>query len=253
MKAICSVCGTESGSTRNTVCKTCRAELPTHFSKRIFKIEPYELGFIHNYESNPDFKRYERTSGLGRLGIDEAHGLISIDDRKAAGKSIPFLIKILDIDECGLYPTNVKANRNRILCDAEFCMRFVPTGTEYKFVIKRSIVCEYRRIDATHVEWVEPTSISFLRNIINTTFRIAAEKYADHTKIPEAKNALELVQAKALYMLDGEYTLDELKQRRNLLSKAFHPDVSGADTHDCEKRILDAFQILKLHAKEQAK
>lgn len=50
--------------------------------------------------------------------------------------------------------------------------------------------------------------------------------------------------AKILFMINGDYTLDELKSRYHKLQKAFHPD-NGEGDSEASQKINDAYAVLK--------
>lgn len=242
----CSVCGAP-GAKRfedGFLCDKCKNMLPDIIKKYKQRYSLYDISMILAYESQGFIKSYSKTASLGTLSIDEAHGLLALDSDSLSKRKRPLILSVLDIENISLYPTNIKAVSHNVRCDAEIVLTACRPELTIRRTVKRNITCDYKRVDGHHVEWFEHASISFMRNIINQTYKTEAEKYDERYSRRSQKYNDDVLNAKALYMLDEVFTERELKERRNALSKVFHPDVGYVQGGECMRKITEAYNTL---------
>ena len=60
-----------------------------------------------------------------------------------------------------------------------------------------------------------------------------------------SKDDINYLKAKSLFMVNDDYSIDEIKKTRNLLLNIFHPDNEGNGSNEKSKIINLYYQILK--------
>ncbi len=194
------------------ICSDCRKKIPRIIN--ISKYNDYTLNHIIDYElSLPTFSQ---TSHLGCFGLDEVNRMIRVDD---------VIFKLVDIEKISLICKNPYADKyNYVYTDIELYAKVSSPSIEFNRVISKHIKCN-SEIKGDQIEWKEPSMVSMMRNLINTSYRLALEDYIDNRiKIED-----DVKFAEKLFMLSRGYDEAELKQRRNQYMKIFHPDEGGDD------------------------
>ncbi len=242
----CTICNSQLSSfgkkriQNGFICKSCYQKIPEVFHKGIEQYSDLRLKTILDYEEDMKSRKFDVSASYGDLALDELHGLFAIKAR--VGYDI---FNAIDIKEIGLLCTDISANNNDVVkCNVEFrCLLEYPK-VEIKEIIKRNVICKSKRTDKTHIEYQLPGDLEVFKIIFNQTINNAVSKYVNKEIGDESitKHDLEIIKAKALFMIDDYYDEEMLKSQRDKLLKTFHPDNFGDDYYTT--RIIKAYEFL---------
>lgn len=230
------------------ICKDCCGKLPKVTLNQISNLRHFEIMDLIENTEREKLKKFEATASYGKLHIDEFNGLFAISDKlDKDGKPMNSrdIFKCTDLMEAGVYcvkPTVTK--NNKVICNIEFKFRLIRPVIDVKLTLKVGTACFSKRTDSNHLEWDEPGDLSMFRNMFNQMLRTENEKYAnplrDYFLNPEN---VELFKAKTLFMVDDEYTEEEIRSQRKRLMKVYHPD-ADENTSEYAKKINEAYRLL---------
>lgn len=235
----------------NAVCKECKKSLPTVLDYKNSTDDFIKEVVKYEQESS---KIFECTSHFGSLYLDEMNGKIAYSKNgRKEPKEKCNIFDVKDIENITLTMTDPVVDKKKIFCDILLNVHLKSPSIHFCKPIKKRAECEYKRISDTKVKCSEPKELTIARNLFmqmveNNVSRLQKLLYIQN-EIQEQAKTCSLRQAEALFMLDKGYTLEDVKRSRNILIKAFHPDVSGLDGSYAEK-INNAFEVLRKECKD---
>lgn len=219
------------------ICKDCKKSLPNLFALKNLTEEQVFWLNSRKYEMR-------KTAELGIFSIDESHALIGVKKGREVN-----VFSLLDMSEISLVCTHIrrKGNSNMYVCNIELTFR-LNCNLSYKGTIKYNEPCEVvteamkRTLSVT-----EPAILCLLRDILNKSIKI---QYSDSKlileRLSELESKKEILAAKSTLMLPDVFTEEELKDHRNSLLKAFHPDNnSDPNSNDFTFKINTAYKVLR--------
>lgn len=190
----------------------------------------------------------EPTASLGTLHIDERNCYLGISTFPWYNKHTCQWYKITDIVNPGLYCAKPRMNKRNVLVDCEFVCDVPSQGLHIKKIVKSRICCLHHKYakDSHYEEWEEPGSISIMRGIINQTYSNAVRN-----EIQEWANRLRFIednlyeQALCAFMLNDTYTMNELQERYNGLSKLYQNTECSKLLQKYYEMLLQKFNIME--------
>ncbi|MBO4847065.1 MAG: J domain-containing protein [Lachnospiraceae bacterium] len=236
------------------ICKDCSQLMPSS-TLRSLKMEPASTvkRLIDITRSNiPRYRKiFDETSHFGNIHIDERNGLIALCSNREIkdGKlksSCKNIFSVLNVQDCNFNIKTESSSENAV----KVSIHFILVLAEPNITIKEQIghaTCNAHRVDYEHISYSEPSALTLFRSIFVGMLRQTWEKYdymQSHNFI--SPQAVELTLSRALFMVDEQYTLNEIKRQRNRLIKAFHPDSNkDIDATKYTEKINNAYKILK--------
>jgi hypothetical protein len=217
------------------ICKDCAAKVPSVIRGKLSNYYDLELKTIIDKmqfvkERNDKFIA---TASYGKLHIDEVHGLFAVSDKVNADGVLSDTSSIfycLALTEVGLYCTDPTAQKGKVTCNVEFSCSMSQVNIAFKTRIKTGANCDFKKEAGNQLSWSEPGDLSLFRSMFNQMIATEAEKLrTNYSKRFETQATLDLFRAETLFMLDGEYTEEDVKKMHNRLAKAFHPDTTDID------------------------
>lgn len=254
---ICVLCGSKAGlfpkkSYSGCLCKDCLSLIPSSI-----QLSSADADFLKTIieKTTERKKRFECTAFYGTLFIDGIHNMFCISKQQRGGVPLQFgdIYYITELKEVGLYCTNVRnvgSRIPRIVCDVK--IRVKTDNAFAEFLIIRGESCSFKKT-GDGIEWYEPAKLSMFRSLFNQM--IENEVFGAWRKLEDVKKIeAELSQmhhseswARGVFFFrdNDEVTNDELKKRRNMLVKLFHPDVGSESASDAiMTQINEAFHLL---------
>lgn len=232
--ANCVLCGNQAGALAHkcrsgAICKACNKKIPSFI--KASQMDADDIMRFFDYENKDIIKKFNYSSNLGRLYIDEAHGLFAISDNIKT--DMPCVFHVSDIEAVALYCTDVKSQRENIYCDVELSAEIRNPHMSFKVKILTNEKCAYTRIDATHVEWKEPPVISMFRDMFNQMVKNELSSVKAIIDAFESKEIMEIIVARSMFNLPEDYTMEELEKHKDITMNAFSNN----------KAVLDNLQI----------
>ena len=198
--------------------------------------------------------KFQSTYDFGLLHIDEANHLFVLCDNKqlrpngVLKQPVKDIYMLKDIED---YNITMKSVNPDYSGPAELELSLI----EPHLFLKLNIVDKVNPIieqDEQSAYIKENPSVLDCRQRLYYSIQAAKISYSNkiyqsaNTKIAlkETFDNSALDKAKAMFMLEDGYTLEDIKRQRNLLLKAFHPDANNTDQSDYAKRIIDAYKVL---------
>lgn len=228
-------------TTDGFICKKCYKKIPYFIRHKHPDMLVTQINLLTDYFKESNKKNYDATASLGILEIDEINGVFALKENNTLYK-----FDCLDIKEGELICTNIKADKyNNVFCDIEFRCIMDNPNIDFKIRIKKNIKCKKHHISIKSIEWGEPSELSMFRNLFNSMIKKQIDKYSKKVKDTIIRKAdIEYLKAKSLYMIDDEYTLEEINTTKKQLLRVFHPDEQDGDNNK-SKIILKYYEILK--------
>lgn len=280
MDKTCDICDStfKTKKIKNGIlCGSCFKRLPFFLKPHKSRLSLETASAFLSYSEQAGRDGFRLTSHYGALAVDETRGIIGLADsektllkidkpsllrriwRRIRGTAFDsdtainsgkiFLVPLEEIDGIGLYCKSPTANKKGVFCDIEFSIRIDSIGLDKAFIVKRRASCPSKRKDATHLVWDEPGTLSVFRNIIQGMIDGRTRLLSESQKvILRSERDIATVRAMALFMVEDGYTRETLRHRRNVLLKAFHPDISeldGASSAFCTRAITESYKILE--------
>lgn len=249
----CIVCGKPVQALSGTklkngkICKDCAAKLPSMMIEGVPYLQDYTLKHAISYVAE-NMERFSVTASFGDLHIDEIHGLFAIskgltpDGKPKSGNNV---FSIYQLTEVGLTCTSPRVDHNNVLVDAEFMCRLEDPYITVKTLVKKSLRCQTKRVDNSHVSWEEPSDMAMFKTLFNQMLTGAWEK-VNQILCGKTVYEFELEKARAIFMLPKDYTASDLKKARRLMMKVYHPDKALGEDVTREAQILnEAHDLLK--------
>lgn len=231
------------------ICSNCYKKIPYVLHNNIAGYSDITLSYVIDY-CKKLYDQFEETAHYGDLLIDEFHGLLAFKKKENIA-----VFDVLDIEDIGLYCTNACANQyNKVTCDVEVNCILSHPSIKIKHIIKKKISCKSKKISENKIEWEEPGDLSMFRSMIEQMYITKIKKHSSNYKeYLKTYNSIELLKAKALFMIDEEstYDADYLKRQRNILIKNFHPDESHFSNEESTRYtqiINNAYHLLMENA-----
>lgn len=199
-------------------------------------------------------KSFKATSSFGNLYLDSVNKMICIS--KGGTSDNPFhlcdIYSIYDLKQISFHCVNVRnigQKTDNIVCDVEifFATDFI-TG---RSIIVKNEPCNFTYNNNRQIEYSEPVKLGVFRNIFNQM--IEDEKFKIENKLEDIRKGMKQINnesgavdwAKGVLMLDkgNNYTDREIKEHRNYLMKALHPDTNNVPV-EFSQMVNKAFKIL---------
>lgn len=236
------------------ICNACLSRIPFYFSKNLDSYSYEEISSIIEWEhekKNGLKQIFFTTSSYGYLHIDSLHHLIAIGNANdfEKGKPVNNDVLIIEIENMNNVSFDVDVDRS--------------STEEINGSILMSIAVDVPNIELKNVlikknETIIPT----MANENSVTFSLPPDVELIWNEIYEIKEQLvnhdfllsgnqrDIDRAMGLYMVEDEFTLDQLKKQRNILMKAFHPDIDTTEGADERSQfVIKAYELLKPFAK----
>lgn len=251
-KKIASIFSHRTGSF--CICNNCMSELPFYFSKHIEDYSYEEiLSIIHwEKEKKNGLKQiFFTTSSYGYLHIDSLHHLIAIGNANdfEKGKPINNDVLIVEIENLNNATFDVNVDRSSTEeINGSILMSIavdVPNIELKNILIKKNETIIPTMVNEDSVIFSLPPDVELIWNEI---YEIK-EQLINHDFLLSG-NQRDIDRAMGLYMVEDEFTLDQLKKQRNILMKAFHPDNDTTEGSDERSQfVIKAYELLKPFAK----
>lgn len=242
------------------ICKKCLKKMPNLISSSISDFESEEIKQVKSYMENNHQKLleiFEVTDFFGSLFIDQYHGYFALHNPcKVTHKKLPKkcrdIYEFSNLTDAGFLCKNVRnitiSGVSLVAMDVEFYFSLSYPHISVRTVIGSGVPCDMVRNSKGTIDYTEPAKLTMFRNQIN---QILQNNYAKNRRYQEnvtsdANQNTEIIKAMALFMLDENFTKEDLKRQRNRLMKTFHPD-SGADNTNMDvyaQKINDAYKLL---------
>lgn len=237
------------------ICMECSSKIPIVVRGDIIEYTDIEISNIIDYQLKAretlkkHFKGFLSTASYGDLLIDENSGYIGINK----GKELD-LFFCLDLKDVGISCTNIRVEgNNSVYADIELRCLFNKPNIIFETIIKKHVKCPITKNSPTDVEVREPNDLIMFKNLFNQMLKNADRNVGKKLmSILKNKNSLELLKAQTLFMVDEDYTLEDIKETKRILMKAFHPDEGNTSNIKYSQRINEAFKILKDSLEEDA-
>lgn len=233
------------------ICKDCRKYFPSVLS--LAEYQPETVKNIIEYEKECG-AGFECTAHLGNLFLDEMNLMFAYSERgREEPKRKNNVFRVKDIDDIALSLSEPTVMRGNIYCDILLTVHIHSPRLHFCRPIKRRVYCECERVDAKSVRYEEPKELAIIRSLFN---QMIVNSVSEMKKLLYLQGRYReqivdgsLREAEILFMLDEGYTYDDVKQSRNLLMKAFHPDINDIDDKYAQK-INEAFKVLRKECKK---
>lgn len=243
------------------ICSKCLNKLPYYLRGHNFTFETFqealELIEFNRVLYGKDFKE---TRSYYSIHIDTQNYLFYLSD-KIFGNPIDettLFLRFQDIDEFDLIfsPDTYKEGTFADKIKGNVLMRLRMNDPEfyYEETVAYGVYAKVKKnLFSSKTTISEPSDLTDFLTFFNAA-RMAApgadeeeDTYYEDNDSEYEQAAVELAQAKALFMIDdlSKITIDELKAQRNRLMKTFHPDASASTDTKYAQKINDAFEILK--------
>lgn len=261
--AKCDICGKDTGfmpfaCADGHICKDCEALIPSVLKKYarsegLFLVKNW-INYTKKYIKGLR-KKFVVTSSCGMLHIDEWHGLFAICDKKhikddKLPDSCTDIFSALFLADYGITINNAVASETSVKVDVVFhCVMNKPNVQFTKTLC--TVSCYAKRINDEQITYTEPSDLTLFRSLFYQAIVNARDRYQNKIfKDFISPDAVALMKARALFMVDDGYSLDEIKKQRNRLIKAFHPDEHSLSEEVEEltgytELINNAFRLLK--------
>ena len=246
----CDICGKEVGlfdkkkASNGTLCFNCYKEFPEILQPKISHLTINEIAEIVDYENQLKRIDFIESASYKKIHIDDMHGLFAIQDKCITDGNPLNVFSVLDLKDISLHCKNPKANNSGVTCTIELTCEFQNENMSFKTTIANSAKCDVERISRSQVEWREPDELNMFRNIFNQMLKNTVEKYQRETNWSyRFKSDYDYFEAKSIFLLDDDYTEEDVKRRRKLLMKSFHPDNGDIDP-SCAIKINNAYKVL---------
>ena len=229
------------------ICKTCLNRIPQCTHSSIRNMTANEIKRLIQYEENPLFQKFSVTASYGTLHIDEMNGLFIVSEKSNIhGTPVEKtnLFHVLDISNAGIYCIKPRIFKRQVVVDVVFECELNALNIHIKETIRQQIICQQKRIDDNHVSWDEPGDLSMFRNMFNQMLKNEDIKFRKKYESSfVSKEALDIMKAKCLFMLEDDFSKEELRKQRDAYMKLFHPDIS-TNSHVYAQKINEAYSIL---------
>lgn len=236
-----------------SICNDCLSKLPFYFSKRISEYTYEEISTILNWESekkNSLKQIFFTTSSYGNLHIDSIHHLFAIGETNdfEKGKPVSNDVIIVEIERLQNISFDVKVDRSSIDevkgSITMSCIINNPDITIQNILIKKNESITPTMVENNSVIFSLPPEVQLIWNEI-----LEIREQLDKHSFLLSGNQREIDMAMGLYMVKDGFTLEQLKKQRNILMKAFHPDVdTSAGADERSQIVINAFNLLKQYA-----
>lgn len=257
MKKDCCLCGRSivllyKKTADGYICNKCKTYIPSKINLRCSDTE--YLKSLYE-ESKIRSKTFSCTASYGSLFIDGKNNMFCISNRQAHGLPLHLgdIYYVSELSCVGLYCTNARFVNNRVLCDIKFS--FSTDKESFEITIVKGQKCSYK-VQNNKVSWNEPPVFCIFREMFkqmidNEHFELN-KKLQDiqriKHKIVQAKNNRDWAKGIMLFDAENEPSSIELKKHRNILVKAFHPDLNNGMCEDENTQITAlinrAYEIL---------
>jgi hypothetical protein len=258
----CSICNGKAGFFSKKIydgyiCKKCVALIPQNVSIGSSDKE-YLKGL---YDKNIEKKKvFNYTASYGSLYIDSSHNMFCISPKHNGAEPAMFgdIYYVRELKEVELFCTDVKnigTKSNKVVCNVKF--RFKTKDTEGEYLITSNTECPFKKV-GNQLECSMPSKFLVFRSMFNQM--IDNEIHALLRKLEEAKkrqaamssgNANEDWARGVLFVRPKEeLTKKDLKAKRNMLIKIYHPDLGGEfASEDITAQVNEAYDALMNKAK----
>lgn len=268
------------------ICSSCQKRI----SDGILESAPYLTkeevrSWLDYSEKTPNLTdSFQESHHYGSLHLDFKNALICLCqagniDKTGHLKNNPGdIYRILDMTEIGLDMEAGKPRDNTLIGDLYFNANFPDYGFRLHVCVQHSVPFN-SEINGNIVQYLEPGDLIFFRSdfnrIVRTTFEkklaeIEMEKKIEQEmarKLFEARERKKreeqekrrrekeertslLHDAKTAFLLDDDYTIEDLKKQKRILLKAYHPDSGNTPDQRYFKKLMSYYEVLEEHLKE---
>lgn len=236
------------------ICKTCATRIPSIMLENAKNWSSYTLEVAIDYEDEL-YDKFDETASYGDLHIDTTHGLFALSKKMKDGRPIERnVFSIYDLSEvCLCCGSPVVNSHNQVHVDIEFRARIEKLSLPIRTTVKKGVLCQSKKIDSEHLSWEEPADMLMFIQMFNTMLKGTWEKMQMYLCGRELYE-YEIEKARAIFMLPERFTMEDLKKARNMLVKAYHPDMAGEDdvyASEATKIINNSYKLLQQYLENQ--
>ncbi|WP_022754735.1 DUF4428 domain-containing protein [Butyrivibrio fibrisolvens] len=205
-------------------------------------------------------KQFHKTCSYGICQIDEDNHLISICkdsniNRKGKLRHNPldiYDLKYLQDIRLDMRPCSV--HKGPLTGDLRLYLSMSKPKAQIDVIIAPKVKMN-TRVEEEYLSYTEPNDLIFFRSLLASAIESAKNvlnagwhENSDSTDIScervLSNNDSKYRAALNVFMLDDDYTEQDLKRQRNILLKAFHPDAGNTDNNKFTERIVESYEIL---------
>ena len=236
------------------ICSNCARFLPSAIKPFLKHTNVWVIrALLKKWKKNKGrYRQFIETASYGSLHIDEQHGLIALCDRKEMKNgrlpdSCTDIFSMFSIEDYSLSLESIDTTPNSVKVIINFHCSLNNPEFQFKSSIKNA-TCYVQKVGEGSITYHEPPDLTLFRSMFNQAFVNVWEKYdmreRHHFLSP---HAVALTKAKALFMVDDDYTEADIRKQRNRLAKVYHPDENedGEDLTPYMNRINEAYNLLK--------
>lgn len=226
---------------------------------------------------------FRESHHYGTLHLDFKNALVclcppGLIDKTGRLKGNPGdIYRILDMTEIGLDMEAGKPHENKLLGDLYFNASFPDYGFRLHTCVQHSIPFN-SEIQGNMVQYIEPGDLIFFRSDFKRIIRITFEKKLAEIELQkkiEAEMARKMFEArererreeqkkrqqekekihqlfhdaKTAFLLEDNYTHEDLKRQKRILFKAYHPDSGNTQDQKYFKKLMTYYEVLEEHLK----
>lgn len=239
------------------ICKGCSSLIPTALRGKTKNLAAGNIRKIVEWEKD-NIRRLRKeficTNSYGRLHIDEINGFFAITDKKnIKGNKLVWeitdIFEIIHLKDFALTANTSDPKQNSVCMHVNLTVQLEQPACSFTVPI-RDVYCVADQVDDNTISYHEPAQLAVFRSLFFQIWGQSVDRYnRSIQKDFLTPTDVEKFKARALFMLDDEYTLKQLKKQRNRLIHAFHPDGQEEDDvlemTEYTRKINDAYKILK--------
>ena len=211
--------------------------------------------------------QFHKTCSYGICQIDEDNQLIAICknsniNRKGKLRRNPldiYDLKYLKDIKLDMRPCSVQ--KGPLTGNLRLYLSLSKPQAQIDVIIASKVKMNTRK-DGNYLSYTEPNDLIFFRSLLASTIESAQNtlntgwcENSDSTDISceriLSNNDSKYRDALNVFMLDDDYTEQDLKRQRNILLKDFHPDAGNTDNEKFTERIVESYEILHKRLAEQ--
>ena len=224
------------------ICHKCYKKYPSFIRENIDTFSDVKLITIQDFLLDRHVNSFTPTAKYGLLEIDSINGIIQINDN-----GTNYYINVLDLKSADIFCVCPRVDKyNHVKADVKIQFKTTHPNITISYVIKRNVECNTSKESAKELKWTNPTSLDIFISMFNQMILDTCKGYdklCKETLI--SKDDINYLKAKSLFMVNDDYSIDEIKKTRNLLLNIFHPDNEGNGSNEKSKIINLYYQILK--------
>lgn len=235
----CTFCGSETKRNQE-LCKDCISYLPP-----ILKINTKNTSIETLCLIIDKIKRYDdvfcATAYYGDLAIDDVNLLFAVSKKYRNDKPVEKnIFSIYDLENIDFHCKSPRASHETVYADVEFSFKTLLSNNTCNVIIKKNAKCQSKRTDSSHLSWALPAELSMFQEMFMQLVKKASERL---NKILSGYTVYDLKVEKArdMFMLNKDYTLEELNWSKSTLLKVFEADPFNIGAVE---KIIDNYRLL---------